>query len=351
MKKHINPFKLLTILAFLLVPFLSIASGDDGEHKKSISKSYTVSADEKLSIENSFGDVAISTWDKNEIQVNIEIGVTASTDEKAKQMMDEISVTDKRGGNEISFKTEIGNMGNGKKEKNGGDQRRFYIDYKIVMPSGNPLSVENSFGKINIGNFIGPVSLVSKFGELTTGRLTNARTLHVEFGKAEIGPVVDPDITFKFNSRSFIKNISGNAKIHSEFCNNVEISVDNSIKDLNLSESYSNVRVNVSEDLSASFNVHTNFGSFNNSSGIKISEEREEDNMGPKFDRDFSGSTGSGGAKIKIKSSFGKIRIAKTGDTSVDSGDNDNDNHSGDKNKNKNKHKDKDDDDDDNINM
>jgi hypothetical protein len=284
MKKHINPFKLTTILAFLLAPLLSLATGDDGQHRKNISKSYTVSGDEKLSIENSFGDVAISTWDKNEIQVNIEIVVNAATDEKAQRMMDEINVTDRRSGNEISFKTEIGNMGkmaNGKRNKGSDDERKFYIDYKIVMPSGNPLSVENSFGKINIGNFIGPVSLVSKFGQLNTGKLNNARTIHVEFGSADVGPVVNPDVTFKFNSKSTIKNISGNAKIHTEFCNNVEISVDKTIKDLNLFESYSNVRLNIPEDLSASFDVHTNFGSFKNSSGINISEDREDDNSGP----------------------------------------------------------------------
>jgi len=355
MKKHMNPFKLATILAFLLAPLLSTAAtGNDGEHRKNISKSYTVSSDEKLSIENSFGDVAVSTWDKNEIQVNIEIVVNASSDEKAQKMMDEISVSDKRVGNQISFKTNIGNMGktgNGKKNRWGDDQRKFYIDYKIVMPSGNPLSIENSFGKINIGNFTGPVNLVSKFGELITGKLSNARTLHVEFGSADIGPVIDPDVTFKFNSRSFIENVTGNAKIHAEFCNNVEISVDNSIKDLNLFESYSNVRLNIPENLSASFNVHTNFGTFRNSSGITISEEREDDNMGPKFDKDFSGSSGSGNARIKIKSSFGKIRIANAGDTSVDPGDNDNDNHSKNKNKDKNKHKDKDNDNDTEVNL
>jgi hypothetical protein len=335
MKKHTNPFKFITILAFLAVPLLSIASGGDNvDKKKNISKSYTVSGDEKLSIENSFGEVAVSTWDRNEIRVDVEIGVSASTEEKAQQMMNEISVSDKKGGNEISFKTEIGEMGNDKKNKDG-DQRKFYVDYKIIMPSGNPLSIENNFGKINIGNFIGPVSLTSKFGELTTGRLSNARTLHVEFGKAEIGPVTDPDITLKFNSKSYIKNISGNAKIHIEFCGNVDFTIDNTIKDLSLFESYSNVRLNVPENLSASFSVHTNFGTFDNSSGIHLTEEKEDDNMGPKFDKDFTGSSGNGGAQIKIKSSFGKIHLANVGDRSVDkdSGDNDNDNDSGNKNK------------------
>jgi hypothetical protein len=319
------------------VPLLSAASdGDLVQKRKNISKSYTVTGDDKLRIENSFGDVAVTTWDKNEIQVDIQIEVSAPTEEKAQEMMDEISVSDSKSGDEISFKTEIGQMGNGRKGKDGNDQRKFSIDYKVIMPSGNPLRIENSFGKINIGNFIGPVSLTSKFGELTTGRLTNARELHVEFGKAEIGAVTNPDITLKFNGSSLIKEITGNAKIHTEFCDNVEFSLDQNIKDFSLFESYSNVRMYIPKNLSASFDVHTNFGSFSNRSGIQISQQKEDDNMGPKFDEDYSGSSGNGNAKIRIKSSFGKIRISTAGDRSVnkkDSGDDDDD--SGSKNEDK----------------
>jgi hypothetical protein len=348
MKKLTSPFKSAILLAFLLAPLLSLASdGDNVEKKRSISKSYTVSNDDKLSIENSFGDVTVTTWDKKEIKVDIEIAVTASSDEKAQQMIDEISVDDRKNGNDISFKTNIGNMGNGKKSK-GNDQRKFYIEYKVMMPSGNPLNIENSFGKINIGDFSGPVSLISKFGELNAGNLSNAKTLHVEFGKANIGAILNPDITFKFNSRSFIKNISGNAKLHVEFCDRVEISVDHDLKDLNIAESYSNVRLNVPANLSANFNVHTNFGSFSNSSGINISEEKEDDNMGPKFDKEYSGNSGNGNARIRIKSSFGKIRLTNPGDKSVD---NDNDNNSGNKNKEKNKNKDDKDEESGDVNM
>jgi len=348
MKKHIDPFKLFTILAFLVTPFFSTASdGNNVEKRKNISKSYTVGASDKLSIENSFGDVLVSTWDKNEIQVSVVIRVNAPTDEKAQRMLDEINVIDRKGGNDIYFKTEVGNMGKGKKDRDGGDQRGFFVDYKITMPSGNPLSIENSFGKINIGDFNGPVSLTSKFGELSTGKLSDAKVLHVEFGKADIGPVTNPDVTFKFNSSSLIRNISGTAKVHVEFSNNVELSIDNNIKDLNIFESYSNLRLNVPDNLSADIKVHTNFGSFQNSSRMQVSEEKEDDNMGPKFDKDYSGGSGNGNARIRIKSSFGNIRLAGAGDAPDNDHDSmDNDNKKGNKQKHKNKDKKEDKDDD-----
>jgi len=136
MKKHINPFKCLALLVFALAPFLSMANtGDNVEKKRTISKSYTVGPEDRLSIENSFGNIVIATWDKNEIQVDIEIGVHATSDERAQRMMDQINVTDHQSGKEIGFKTEIGNMGKGKdkdkdKDNGGEDNRKFYVDYK-----------------------------------------------------------------------------------------------------------------------------------------------------------------------------------------------------------------------------
>jgi len=104
MKKHINPFKYLALLAFALAPFLSMANtGDNVEKKRTITKSYTVGPDDRLSIENSFGNIVITTWDKNEIQVDIEIGVRGNSDERAQHMMDQINVTDHQGGKEIGF--------------------------------------------------------------------------------------------------------------------------------------------------------------------------------------------------------------------------------------------------------
>jgi hypothetical protein len=99
----------------------------------------------------------------------------------------------------------------------------------------------------------------------------------------------------------------------------------------------------VNKDLSAQFDVHTSFGKFHNESDISIAEAKEDDkDWGPKFDKDYSGKAGEGRAKIRIKSSFGSVRLSYTG-----SGDNGNEDEGDDddnkgKNKNKDKHKDKD---------
>jgi hypothetical protein len=326
MKKLINPFKGFVLLALALSPLLSSANnGDNIEKKRTISKSYNVGPDDRLSIENSFGNVIITTWDKDEIQVEVEIGVNAPSEEKAQKMMDLISVKDNQGGHDISFKTDIGHMSGKDNWNKNEDTRKFYVDYKVIMPSKNPLRIENSFGKINIPNFEGSASLTSKFGELTTGKLPNATLVHVEFGKADIGRLNNAEVILKFNGNSQVAGISGNSKVDVQFCSHVDITVDNALTALSLFQSYSSINLKVPDNLSAQFNVYTNFGSFHNKTEFNIAENREDESSGPKFDKTYAGKAGSGAAKIKIKSSFGSVRLANVGDKSVDKEGNDDD--------------------------
>ena len=320
MKKRIGLLNIILFLALISTPVLSFAgNGDDVEKKKTISKSYPVTASDKLSIENSFGDVLINTWDKNEIKVDIEIVAEASTDEKAQNILDEIEVQENRSGNLISFKTDVGEIhGKNNKGRNKENNRTFHIDYTIYMPAVNPLEIENSFGKTKVPDMKGEVNLTSKFGGLTTGKLDNVDEIDVEFGEASIGQVHNGKITFKFNSKSSIEKVSGSIKINSEFSGNVRFTVDNDIDELSVNESYSTIRMSVTKNLSANFDIHTSFGSFHNSTGFNIAEEKDDDDNGPKFDKDYAGKAGAGKAKIKIKSSFGKVRLSDIDDKSID---------------------------------
>ena len=341
MKKHTNLFNTIFLVASISLPAMSMATpGDDIDKKKNISKTYTVGPNDKLEIENSFGNVVINTWDKNQIKVDVEIGAKASSEEKAQEMLDEISVKDYQSGNTISWRTDIGDINDnrhGKRKNNDENDRKFYIDYTVYMPATNALNIENSFGKTKVPDFNGQVNLTSKFGGLTTGKLANVDEIDVEFGEADLGPIHNGEITFKFNSKSYIEKVSGSVKVKSEFSGNVQFSVDNNIEELSLSESYSTIRMNVNKALSAKFDIHTSFGNFHNSTDFAINEEREDDDSGPRFDRDYTGQSGDGKAKIKIKSSFGKVRISDSGDKPGTSRDSDDDNEKSEKSKSKQK--------------
>jgi len=345
MKKHIKLLSSISLFLVLSQPVITRAANGDEEvrKKKTINRSYKVGPDDKLEIENQFGNVRVATWDQQQITVDIEIGVRAASEEKAKDIMDELDVKEVQSGRIISFKTKVGEIHNndGKRHgKNDDDDRSFYIDYVVRMPAGNRLAVENSFGKTEISDFKGLVSLTSKFGSLNTGILDNVDGIDVEFGKAYIAQVSNGKIVFKFCKESRIGKVNGNVRINSEFSHNVQFIVADNIQDLAVSESYSTVRMVVTKSLSAQFDVHTSFGSFHNDSEFNIKERRDNEDSGPHFDKDYSGQAGDGKARIKIKSSFGTVRVSYTGATT---GSKDKDKDKKDKDK-EDKDEDKDDD-------
>jgi hypothetical protein len=324
---------------------LSLATGEgnpeDVRKTKLINRSYTVTAQDKLQIDNQFGDVTVSTWDQDKITVDIEIGARARTEEKAQDILNQIDVRETKGDHLYSFKTKVGEIHsqNGSRHDGGegGDNRTFYIDYVIHMPAGNPLDLHNDFGHTEVPNFNGLVNLTSKYGSLVAGNLASVGNIDVEFGRATIGDITNGKVVFQYNSSSRIGKVNGSVRIISEFSSRVQINVGD-VKDLTINESYSGIRMVVDKNVSAQINIHTNFGEFRNESEYTIKEKNEEgDDPGPKFDRDYSGTLNDGKAQIKVKSEFGSLRLTTFGES-----DNDNDNRYRNKHKDKEKDKDKD---------
>jgi hypothetical protein len=335
MKRHIRLLSYIASFLVLSAPLITLAQ--DVKRTRLINKSYDVKADDKLWIENQFGNVVVSTWDKEQITVDIEIAVRASNDEKADDIMKKIDVKDSRQGQDIRFKTTVDEIhnSNGNKGHGEGDQRGFYIDYVIHMPDNNRLNIDNSFGKTEVPAFGGGITLTSKFGSLNTGKLENVDAIDVEFGRCYITSLNNGKVALKFDQEARIGQVGGIIKITSEFSQNVQVGVANDIKELSLFESYSGIRMVVDKELSAEFDVHTSFGHFHNESDFSIEEQKEDaGDYGPHFDKDYSGKAGDGKARIKVKSSFGTVRLSYAGDREKDD--------EMDKDKDKHKHRDKD---------
>ena len=334
MKKILRPFKLV-LAVLLLLQVNTFAQDDKNDNKKkfefvkkkSVNKSYNVSASDKLNIQNSFGSVEVHVWDRNEIKVDVNIEVSANSEALAQKMLDRISVADDKTGKGISFETKMKDINNTKDEKS-----TMEINYSISMPAGNPLKVDNSFGSTTVPDFRGEVDLTSKFGSLTTGNLASIKGIHVEFGKANLTNITSAPVTIKF-SKAVISKLSGDIKMNLEFCSNVRLNLDNNLSSLDLKTSYSTVNLKPIGSLPASYNISTSFGSFKNTSDVKFSsdEDKEDDNKySPKFDHLYSGKSGSGTVPVKVKSSFGKIIVGEASEEDMKN-----------KDKDKNKKKDK----------
>lgn len=158
-------------------------SGLNEERTKKFSKSFKLSASDQLAIENKFGKVHINTWDKPEATVDVVMIARASSDSRAQDMLDRISIlVNESNGSEILVKTQMDNMGNW-----GGNKQSFEINYTVNMPRNNPLRVKNSFGDTYVADFNGRADLQSSYGSLKTERLNHTDNyVKVSFGNGRI---------------------------------------------------------------------------------------------------------------------------------------------------------------------
>ena len=300
----------------LLLPATALLAQQDKEKhkekyefvkKKDISKTYP-SGGNKLAINNSFGDVKYVTWDKNEIKVDVHIEASANKDEMAQKLIDAITVTDKQQGSEIQFKTSINNNNSQENCKN--CKSSMEINYEVHLPASVTLNSENSFGNTEIPDYTGQLTISNKFGELTAGALSNVKGIEVEFGKADIKSIGNITASFKF-STIVIGNLTGKNNIHLEFCDATRISVDNGLTGLKLDESYSTVNLRVNNSFSATYNIHSSFGTVLDRSNIGVRRTDTPDKYGPDSEKTFEGKAGSGAVAIDIRSSFGKIILGE----------------------------------------
>ena len=278
--------------------------------ERSISKTYSASGN-TLNIDNSFGNVTVTTWDRNEIKVDVHIEASSTDKELADKMFENIDVTESKDGNEIKFKTTTSKNKDKDNSYNCKNcKSTMSINYTVQIPSNNTLKIENSFGAIKLPDYNGSVSLSSKFGSLTAGNLPKTEKLVVEFGKATLKNVNNATSTFKFSTVT-IENLTGSNKINMEFCGNSRINIDNDLTSLTLNESYSTVNLRPASNFSGSYNIRTSFGSVTDRSNANIKRTDQPDKYGPDSNRNYEGKSGSGSSKIEVKSSFGRIIIGE----------------------------------------
>jgi hypothetical protein len=292
----------------LLLAFAGVLFANDEpgiEKRKSYSKSYPVSSTEKISINNQFGEVKILTWDKAEVQVNVEIMVKASTEEKAQTILDHIKIEDGKNSNGVFFTTQMNNQNQKNNKGHGNDSQSMEINYEVHMPGGSPLDLINQFGKTNVPDLSGPVEITQKFGDLVAGHLSNVKKLDVEFGTAMVESVSNADVSIKF-SQAQINNMIGAIKTFQSY-SGVKLKFDNAVTSLTIKNEFTDLKLDVNTDLSANFDIYTNFSELENKTSFKINEEEEKG--GVKFDHQYNGKSGDAKLNIKVKSNFGDVTL------------------------------------------
>jgi len=162
---------------------------------KNISKAYQVSENTTVDISNKYGQVLISTWDKDSVVINIEIVAYERTNEAVGKLMDRVEIELDYFGGFVTSKTILDRNTSFIKERwnSLGDysktllsKNKISIDYEIFMPHAATLILENKFGDVVIDGKLGSTKITMAHGDLKAQSFEGLTRLDISFGKAKI---------------------------------------------------------------------------------------------------------------------------------------------------------------------
>jgi hypothetical protein len=223
-------FKLALLL--LLMPFIALANTDleatKATKERKIKKSFNVSSNATLKVNNSFGNLNVITWDENRIEFDITIKVSGNNAEKAQDRLDRIDVEFSASSDLVSAFTKIG-----KNEKNWWNwgkrmNLQFEINYIIKMPITNNVDLGNDYGSINLDKLEGVAIINCDYGKITTKELMGDNNI----------------INFDYSSSCYFEYIKS-GKITADYSG---FTVSKT-KDLNLNADYTKSIIEVSENV------------------------------------------------------------------------------------------------------
>ncbi len=301
---------------------------DAGQKVKNYSKSYTADAGTRLDIDNRYGKVSVKTWAKNEFKVDVQVKVLADKTDDASNLLNSITITDKKQGQTVFFKTAIDKETSIVAGRN--NFRKVEINYIIYMPAKNALSITNKLGDIELPSLNGKVVVNCSFGDLVAKSLTNpGNIIKVSYGDARIASLraSDLDITsgtltlgwadklnaaMKYSSAK-IGKISTSGVINVKYGAGLQIAdIDKNLKNLMVNSNYSAVKLGIADNENADFDITMHYGTFNpGNKPVNISKGASPEDQRWNPTQNFKGHVGKGDVErmISINSNYSIVKF------------------------------------------
>lgn len=197
----IRPYSLLAIL-ILLCALTGWAEKAESIKKKEYNKSFNVSLSDRLEVDNRFGNITITHWNKNEVSIQVVVEAKARNDEKAQASIDRVQIEMGKSGNIVSAITTL------KEQKwSNNNNERLTINYYINIPSKFPISLSQKYGNINLPEKNeGTCSLLVKYGNINGGSFTAPLNLEAAYGNVDLGNMEKVNLDLAYCGNVTIKS-------------------------------------------------------------------------------------------------------------------------------------------------
>ena len=351
------------LIALLLVPAISLATPElKGRYtkEKKIRKEYRVSAQDLLEIDNSYGNIDITTWDQNVVVIEVLIKTNGNDEDKVEKRLNEIDVAFNKSSGRVSAETILQKSNKSWWSNIFGESSNvnMEINYRIKAPATNSVDISNDYGSINLDKLKGNASISCDYGRLLIGELLGddnvlsfdyTRNSNIEFIKRgkinadyseitieEAGTLeVSADYTeshiLKVENISFnndygsmkidkLKNLRGKGdylgvKLGLVY-GTVNLGMDYgslairkimpSLKEMDIDTDYTSVKIGYDREAPFRFDINTSYGSVKgvDTNGFTINKRNQS--SGDNYYQGYYLS-GNAGGSIRINSSYGSV--------------------------------------------
>ena len=203
------------ILTGLLLISSIAAGGQSVSEKRTFTKSMPASKGTRLEVRNKYGDVQVTSWNRDSVYIMAEVEAFAPNRSRLYKMFDGIRIDMEEAGPvltaETRFDQSIAMLLESFKDltKNIIDYNsKVKINYFINAPVFIDIKVDNQFGDVLMENNTGEVSVNLSNGSFKANRLNTLRDLTMTFGKAEITAASEAKMNVTF-SEVIIDDVSG----------------------------------------------------------------------------------------------------------------------------------------------
>ncbi|HEY8929663.1 MAG TPA: hypothetical protein VIM55_10760 [Mucilaginibacter sp.] len=318
------------------------ADNDDSESNlssiksKNYSKSYPLDANDRIKLSNQYGKIAVNTWERHEVKVDVVVRAEANSDNDAQKLLDGVEIRDSKSNDQVSFRTDIAQNDNSGfwslfKLGNSDKKHKLTINYTVYMPAKTDLNVESSYGSIELPDLDGKVRVSSSYGSTSIHNLSNAsNNIEGSYGSLKVGSMNGGRLGFSYGSvdvdecnnlkadlsyGSFkIGKLNGSGDFDLSYEGGFRIGeLAGSVKRLNINSSYSGATVGITPASNFDFDITTSYGGFNyNDNNVFITSKNPPDgsrHIGTT--RNYKGHVGKGNsdAKVTINTSYGGVHF------------------------------------------
>lgn len=217
-------------LFLMFIPLVAFANTDDKKHErtKKISKSYTVNKNAKVLINNKYGDLNISTWDKNSVEIEVKITVKGDDLDEVESKLNSIKIDFNASKSMVEAETVFGEKKSNWSWWGKSKNTNYKINYIVKMPKTNAVDLDNDYGSIYLGNLSGNAVINCDYGKISVGELSAKNN----------------DINLDYCSSSTIAYMQ-NGKVNADYS---KLSIDKS-ENLKINADYSTIKLDKSKNV------------------------------------------------------------------------------------------------------